>query len=167
MSQETIAYLEKRIKQGEEYFGLAIGEITVIIYRDLTATQQLILALVRKDIRSTGLMVEHMNLGIENILLNIKVLKGKGYLKIYKKLYFPIEFPDSDLKQASITYWHEVHPVNRDTHNMRLARVESYRQKEINLLENRKKEIEEVEEVETTVPEETRTFSPPKQNWNH
>lgn len=122
-----IEKLEFQIKRDESYFGKVLTEVMIKIYKDLSPTQQMILALLRKGINNTHLMSEHMTITQGNVLQNINILIGKGYAKPYKKLYFPIEFPDGDLKQASIDYWHGAHPVERDTTAMRRARVEKLR----------------------------------------
>ncbi len=126
-----IKKLKQQIKKGEKYRKMPFETVIVKMYRDLSPNQQVILALVRKGICSTGKLETMMTFTQENILRIIYILCGKGYLQSYKKLYFPIEFPKKDLRKAAIDYWHGCHPVNRDTHDMRLARMESLEEKEL------------------------------------
>jgi hypothetical protein len=130
--KKEIAKLKKEIAKGNEYFNQAPHEINVKLYKDLSGNQAIILAMINAGMLSTGLMETRMTMTQVNILRNIYILIGKGYCKAYKKLYFPIDFPKEDLEQASKDYWHGCHPVNRDTHDMRMARLK--------MLEDQRKE---------------------------
>lgn len=161
-----IEKLEVQIKKDESYFGKIIDEVTIKIYKDLTPTQQMLIAIVNRGINNTHLMSMHMTITQENVLQNINILIGKGYIKGYKKLYFPIDFPDKDLKQASINYWHGAHPVSRDTTEMRKARVEKLRGNSIEKLKSSiKEEVEVVPVKQKPVKPKKTVYSPPKKKW--
>jgi len=126
-----IKKLAQQIKRGQKYQKLPFESVKVKMYKDLTPAQQLILALVRKGIHSTGKLETMMTICQENILRHIYILCGKGYLQAYKKLYFDINLDKKSLHKLSKDWWHNNHPVNRDTHKMRMVRFQNQEEKRI------------------------------------